>query len=140
MESPAVIEFRLASHTNVAVYMQLVQQVKQALRLGRLEPGEQLPTVRDVAEALAINPHTVLKAYRELELAGLVDGRAGLGTFVRRSVPGRSLARQAALQRELIAWLRRTRAAGWEREDIVALVETTLRAEFDHGASAEGIA
>jgi len=140
MESLAVIEFRLASHTNVAVYMQLVQQVKQALRLGRLEPGEQLPTVREVAEALAINPHTVLKAYRELELAGLVDGRAGLGTFVRRSVPGRSLSRQAALQRELVAWLRRTRAAGWEREDIVALVETTLRTEFDQGVSGEGIA
>ena len=135
-----MIEFRLASHTNVAVYMQLVQQVKQALRLGRLEPGEQLPTVREVAEALAINPHTVLKAYRELELAGLVDGRAGLGTFVRRSVPGRSLSRQAALQRELVAWLRRTRAAGWEREDIVALVETTLRTEFDQGVSGEGIA
>ena len=135
-----MIEFRLASHTNVAVYMQLVQQVKQALRLGRLEPGEQLPTVREVAETLAINPHTVLKAYRELELAGLVDGRAGLGTFVRLSVPDRSLARQAALERELVAWLRRTRAVGWEREDIVALVETTLRAEFDHGTSGEGIA
>ena len=135
-----MIEFRLASHTNMAVYMQLVQQVKQALRLGRLEPGEQLPTVRDVAERLAINPHTVLKAYRELELAGLVEARAGLGTFVRRSVPGRSLARQAALARELIAWVRRTRAAGWEREDVVALVETTLRAEFDQGSSGEEIA
>jgi GntR family transcriptional regulator len=135
-----VIEFRLASHTNVAVYMQLVQQVKQALRLGRLEPGEQLPTVREVAERLAINPHTVLKAYRELELAGLVDGRAGLGTFVRRSAPGRSLARQAAVQREFVAWLRRTRTAGWERDDIVALVETMLRAEFDQGSSGEEIA
>ncbi len=135
-----MIEFRLASHTNVAVYMQLVQQVKQALRLGRLEPGEQLPTVREVAETLAINPHTVLKAYRELELAGLVEARPGLGTFVRRSVSGRSLARQAVLARELIAWVRRTRAAGWEREDVVALVETTLRAEFDQAASGEGIA
>jgi GntR family transcriptional regulator len=75
-----------------------------------------------------------------LELAGLVEGRAGLGTFVRRSVPGRSLARQAALQRELVAWLRRTRAAGWEHEDIVALVETTLRAEFDQVSSGEEIA
>ena len=135
-----MIEFRLASHTNVAVYMQLVQQVKQALRLGRLEPGEQLPTVREVAETLAINPHTELKAYRELELAGLVEARAGLGTFVRRSVSGRSLARQATLQRELVAWLRRARTAGWEREDVIALVETTLRAEFDQGASGEGIA
>jgi len=135
-----VIEFRLASHSNVAVYLQLVQQVKQALRLGRLEPGEQLPTVREVAESLAINPHTVLKAYRELELAGLVEARAGLGTFVRQSVPGRALHRQAALQRELVAWLRRTRTAGWERDDIIALFETTLRAELDRGTSGEEIA
>ena len=134
-----MIEFRLASHTNVAVYMQLVQQVKQALRLGRLEPGEQLPTVRDVAERLAINPHTVLKAYRELELEGLVrpggvwvpscDGRcrAVIGP------PGRA-------GRELMAWVRRARASGWEHEDVVALVETTLRAEFDQGSSGEEIA
>ena len=135
-----MIEFRLASHTNVAVYMQLVQQVKQALRLGRLEPGEQLPTVREVAETLAINPHTVLKAYRELELAGLVEGRAGLGTFVRRSVSGRSLARQAALAAGAGRLAAPGPAAGWEREDIVALVETTLRAEFDQGSSGEEIA
>jgi GntR family transcriptional regulator len=135
-----MIAFRLVGHSNVPVYMQLVQQVKQALRLGRLEPGEQLPTVREVAEALAINPHTVLKAYRELEMEGLVEARAGLGTFVRQTVPGRSLPRQAALNRELVAWLGRARAAGWERDDVIALVETTLRAAFDEGTSEEGIA
>jgi DNA-binding transcriptional regulator YhcF (GntR family) len=134
-----VIEFRLVGHSNVAVYMQLVQQVKQALRLGRLEPGEQLPTVREVAAALAINPHTVLKAYRELELAGMIEGRAGQGTFVRQSAPGRALTRQAALHRELVGWLRRARAAGWDRNDVIALVDTTLRTEFDQGLF-EGIA
>src|SRR6266498_2145601 len=91
-----MIEFHLDGRSNIATYMQLVQQVKQALRLGMLEPGEQLPTVREVAESLAINPNTVLKAYRELELEGLVEGRPGLGTFVLRSLAGPSLGSQAA--------------------------------------------
>lgn len=134
-----MIEFHLVGHSNVAVYLQLVQQVKQALRLGRLAPGERLPTVREVAAALAINPHTVLKAYRELELTGLVEGRAGQGTFVRQSAPGRSLTRQAALQREFVGWVRRARTAGWDRDDVIALVDTTLRAEFDQ-VQGEGIA
>ena len=134
-----MIEFRLVGHSNVALYMQLVQQVKQALRLRRLEPGEQLPTVREVAAALAINPHTVLKAYRELELVGLVEARPGQGTFVRPSAAAQSLNRQAALHRELVAWLRRARVAGWDRDDVIALVDTTLRAEFDQGLY-EGIA
>jgi GntR family transcriptional regulator len=132
-----VIEFRLDGRSRVATYMQLVQQVKQALRLGMLDPGEQLPTVRDVAESLAINPNTVLKAYRELELEGLVEGRPGLGTFVLRSLAGPSIAHQAALRHELVAWLRRARTAGLERDDVVALVETTLRETF---SSQEGIA
>jgi GntR family transcriptional regulator len=130
-----VIEFHLDGRSNVATYLQLVQQVKQALRLGMLEPGEQLPTVREVAESLAINPNTVLKAYRELELSGLVEGRPGLGTFVLRSLAGPALAHQAALRRELVAWLRRARAAGLDRDEIVALMETTLRAQFQEGVA-----
>lgn len=128
-----MIEFWLDTHSNVATYMQLVQQVKQALRLGRLEPGDRLPAVREVAESLAINPNTVLKAYRELELAGVVEARTGLGTFV-RSPAVRALNDQAALERELTAWVRRARAAGWDREDVVALVDTTLRAAFQEAA------
>ena len=124
-----MIEFRLDAHSRVATYTQLVQQVKQAVRLGRLDPGDRLPAVREVAESLAINPNTVLKAYRELELAGVVEARAGLGTFVR--LPARRLlANQAALERELSAWVRRARSAGWEREDVVALVDETMRAAF----------
>jgi len=126
-----VIEFRLDGHSKVATYMQIVQQVRQAIRLGRLDPGDRLPTVREVAESLAINPNTVLKAYRELELEGLVEARTGSGTFVRRTNPGRALPSQAALERELAAWLRKTRAAGWEQEDVVALIETTLRATYE---------
>ncbi|HEU4426819.1 MAG TPA: GntR family transcriptional regulator [Pilimelia sp.] len=128
-----MIEFHLDGHSKVATYMQLVQQVKQSLRTGLLEPGDKLPRVREVAESLAINPNTVLKAYRELELEGLVEGRPGVGTFVRRSLAGPSLASQAALRRDLITWLRRARTAGLEQEDVIALVETTLRATFQDG-------
>ena len=130
-----MIEFRLDPRSNVVPYLQLVEQVRQALRMGLLEPGDQLPTVRDVAEALAINPNTVLKAYRELELEGLVQGRPGQGTFVLRSLAGPSLASQAGLRRELLAWLRRARKAGLDRDDIVALVETTMRGFANEGAA-----
>ena len=129
-----MIEFHLDGHSRVATYMQVVQQVKQALRTGLIGPGDQLPKVREVAESRAINPNTVLKAYRELEIEGLVEGRPGVGTFVTRSLAGPSLAAQAALRRGLEGWLRRARAAGLEREDVVALVETTLRATFQQPA------
>jgi GntR family transcriptional regulator len=112
-----------------------VQQVRQALRVGLLEPGDQLPTVREVAESLAINPNTVLKAYRELELEGLVEGRPGLGTFVVRSLAGPSLSSHAELRRQLQAWLERAREAGLDQEDVVALVETTMRSSFQEGVA-----
>lgn len=128
-----MIEFYLDGYSKVATYLQLVQQVKQSLRVGLLEPGDQLPKVREVSESLAINPNTVLKAYRQLEIEGLVAGRVGVGTFVVRSLAGPSLASQGTLRRELVAWLGRAAAAGLEYEDIVALVETTLRARFQDG-------
>jgi GntR family transcriptional regulator len=125
-----VIEFHLDGHSKVAPYMQLVQQVKQSLRVGLLEPGDQLPKVREVVESLAINPNTVLKAYRQLEIEGLVEGRPGVGTFVRRSLAGPSLSAHKALRRDLVTWLRRAQTAGLDQEDVVALVETTMRATF----------
>ena len=124
-----MIEFVLDGRSKVNTYVQLVQQVKQALRVGLLSAGDQLPKVRDVAQSLAINPNTVLKAYRELELEGLAEGRPGVGTFVRRSLAGDTLADQAELREELIGWLRRSRAAGLSDEDVLALVETTMRAQ-----------
>jgi GntR family transcriptional regulator len=130
-----MIEFHLDGRSPVATYKQLVQQVRQALRVGLLEEGDQLPRVREVAESLAINPNTVLKAYRELEHEGLVQGRPGLGTFVVRSLAGPSLASQAGLRRELEAWLGRARAAGLDQEDVVALVETTMRSSFQEGVA-----
>jgi GntR family transcriptional regulator len=122
-----VIEFVLDGRSRVATYMQLVVQVKQALRVGLLRPGDQLPKVRDVAQALAINPNTVLKAYRELVLEGLAEGRPGVGTFVTGDLAGPSLGNQARLRDELVAWLERAEAAGMSADDIAALIETTLR-------------
>jgi DNA-binding transcriptional regulator YhcF (GntR family) len=130
-----MIEFRLAARSNVPPYLQLVEQVRQALRMGLLEAGDQLPTVREVAESIAINPNTVLKAYRELEHEDLVEGKPGLGTFVIRSLAGPSLASHAKLRRDLLAWLRRANDAGLGHEDIVALLETTLRSFVSEGAA-----
>ena len=130
-----MIEFYLDGRSPAAPYKQLVQQVRQALRVGLLEQGDQLPKVREVTESLAINPNTVLKAYRELEHEGLVEGRPGLGTFVVHSLAGPSLARQAELRRDLEAWLGRARAAGLDQEDVVALVETTMRSSFHEGVA-----
>jgi GntR family transcriptional regulator len=128
-----MIEFHLDGRSKVATYLQLVQQVEQALRVGLLQPGDQLPKVRQVAESLAINPNTVLKAYRELEHAGLVQGRQGLGTFVLRSVGAPALASHAELRAALDEWIGRARAAGLDDDDIVALVELTLRGSFQEG-------
>ena len=130
-----MLGFRLDRRSNAVPYLQLVEQVQRALRTGLLEPGDQLPTVRKVAESVAINPNTVLKAYRELEHDGLVEGRPGQGTFVVRSLAGPSLASQAALRRELLVWLRKARRAGLEPEDVEALIGTTLHAFETEGAA-----
>ena len=113
--------FRIDRRSGTAVYVQLVQQVKQSVRMGRLAPGAQLPTAREVAEQAAINPNTVLKAYRELELAGLVEPRQGSGTFVCDRVPAMP-ADVAELRRELTDWVRRADAAGLDSSDMHALV------------------
>lgn len=126
-----MIEFVLDGRSRVATYMQLVLQVKQALRVGLAQPGDQLPKVRQVAQSLAINPNTVLKAYRELEIEGLAEGRPGVGTFLVRTLAGPSLTHQADLREDLVAWLHKARAAGLGREDIAALIDTTLRTTLD---------
>ena len=91
-----MIEFHLDSRSGVSPYLQLIPQVRQALRLGMLTEGDQLPTVKDVVGRLAINPNTVLKAYRELEYEGLVAARPGVGTFVTKTLADDSLAAHAA--------------------------------------------
>ena len=130
-----MIEFHLDSRSGVAPYMQLIHQVRHALRLDLLRQGDQLPTVKDVAAGLAINPNTVLKAYRELEYQGLVAARPGRGTFVTGTLSGSSLAAYEPLRRDLRRWLDRARRAGLEEESIEALFLSTFRS-----ASEEDIA
>ena len=116
--------------SGVATYLQLVQQTKQALRLGLLGVGDQLPTAKEVVAATAINPNTVLKAYRELEREGLVEPRPGAGTFVRRSLahPGAEL--DSRLGVALADWARQARAADLTREDVEALAKAVLDLTF----------
>jgi len=121
------MEFRLDPASGVPTYLQLVQQVEQALRLGYLKPGDQLPKVREVVAALAINPNTVLKAYRELEHKGLAAGRPGRGTFVEASLGEPTLPALTDLRRGLKTWLAKADAAGLDDDGIVALVTSTMR-------------
>ncbi|HEY1918301.1 MAG TPA: GntR family transcriptional regulator [Streptosporangiaceae bacterium] len=123
-----MINFYLDTRSSVAPYQQLIQQVRQALRLGMLEEGDQLPTVKDVVGQLAINPNTVLKAYRELEHQGLIAPRPGVGTFVTRTLSDASLAAHGPLRQELRRWLAKARQAGLDDESIEALFLNTFRA------------
>ncbi|MFI9629102.1 GntR family transcriptional regulator [Streptomyces sp. NPDC052042] len=131
MAVPAAIAYRIDRRSGVATYLQIVQQTKQALRLGLLEPGDRLPAAREVVEATAINPNTVLKAYRELEREGLVEGRRGLGTFVTRTLGGAAAADDGPLRAELADWTRRARAAGLEKDDVSALFTAVLDRTFE---------
>jgi GntR family transcriptional regulator len=120
------IEFRLDPNSGVPTYLQIVQQVEQALRLGYLVTGDQLPRVREVVASLAINPNTVLKAYRELEHKGLAVGRPGQGTFIQGTLGVVPLRDQQALKRRLTRWLTDAAEAGLDNEGIAALVASTI--------------
>jgi GntR family transcriptional regulator len=127
-----MIAWRLDGGSGVPPYLQVAQQVRQAIVAGVLRPGDQLPTVKEVVAVLAINPNTVFKGYRELEHEGLVAGRPGAGTFVLRRPPGPSLSTQAALTRGLVDWVDRARDAGLDDRSIEGL----LRQVLDHGSAA----
>lgn len=122
-----MIDFHLDVQTGVSPYAQLVQQVRQALRLGLLDVGDQLPTVKEVVAKVAINPNTVLKAYRELEHEGLVSPRPGVGTFVTRTLTDDSLPAHEPLRQELQQWLEKAHRAGLDADSIEALFMTTFR-------------
>jgi len=122
-----MITFRLNTHSGVPPYLQIVQQVKQALQVGILQPGDQLPTVKEVVAHVAINPNTVSKAYRELEMLGLTEGRTGSGTFVKRRPAGPAPEVQKALSRDIAGWIVQARKAGLDDEAIEALVRVALR-------------
>ena len=126
-DSEAAITYRLDPSSGVPTYLQLVQQVEDAIRLGYLVADDQLPKVKDVVAALAINPNTVLKAYRELEHKGLATGRPGQGTFVQDTVNVAPLRDLQALRRKLVRWLTEATDAGLDEQSIAALFSSSFR-------------
>ena len=130
-----MIEFHLDTRSGVAPYLQIVQQVRRALKLGLLHEGDQLPTVKEVVARIAINPNTVHKAYRELEHDGLVAARPGIGTFVTRTLSDPSLAAHGPLRQDLERWLAKARRAGLDDESIEALFRDTFRSAREQGVA-----
>ena len=122
-----MIEFHLESRSGVPTYLQLVQQVRQAVRLGLLSPGDQLPTVKEVVSRLAINPNTVLRAYRELDLEGVIEGRRGVGTFVLEQAAALPAGDVKELRAALERWVAQARAAGLDAEAMAALFADVAR-------------
>ena len=135
------IVFNLDPASGVPTYLQLVHQVENALRLGYLTLGDQLPKVREVVADLAINPNTVLKAYRDLEGKGLTAGRPGQGTFIKSTLDQIDLAGVTGLRTSLLVWMRDADTSGLDQDGIVALFTSTLRdfAERRETGSARGV-
>ncbi|MEV5846676.1 GntR family transcriptional regulator [Streptomyces sp. NPDC048179] len=136
-----MIDYRIERGSGVPAYVQIVEQTERALRMGILRVGDKLPTAKEVVAATAINPNTVLRAYRDLEQAGLVELRRGLGTFVTRSLARPAAEDDSPLRGELTDWVARARAAGLERADVLALVTTVLDTyddEYDSSTRATG--
>ncbi|WP_199439478.1 GntR family transcriptional regulator [Umezawaea beigongshangensis] len=121
-----MVEFRIDRASGLPAYLQLVRQVREALRLGWLLPGDRLPAVREVVATSGVNANTVLKAYRELELAGLLEARQGAGTFVKRALGTADPVVMGRLRARLAEWVAEARAAGLEDEDVDALVSSVL--------------
>jgi GntR family transcriptional regulator len=122
-----VIEFRLDPRSGVPLYLQLVHQVRQGIRLGILQPGDQLPTLKEAVAQLMLNPNTVLHAYRQLDLEGLVVGRRGVGTFVAAQPPLEPIDARKRLRSSLEHWVARARAAELDDDAIAALFTQCLR-------------
>ncbi len=128
----ALIEFHLDPNSGVSFYVQLIQQVRQALLFGILKSGDQLPTVKEVSAQVALNPNTVLRAYRELEHDGLVVSRPGLGTFVTATIPPAvEAASYNSLRADLERWIQKARARGVDDSRLVALFAHVLRENSD---------
>lgn len=125
--SDGAIRFRLDPRSGRPPYRQLVEQVRQAVLVGTLRPGDQLPPVREVVTQVVINPNTVHRAYRDLEVEGIVEARQGKGTFVAEgAAPALTSTRQLALHEELLAWIGRARREGMSDDAIVALVTVSM--------------
>jgi GntR family transcriptional regulator len=126
-EGRSAVEFRLDPSSGLPVSQQLVQQVEHALRLGYLQPGDQLPKVRDAVASLAINPNTVLKAYRELELKGLAEGRPGQGTFITATLNQVGLPELTKLRRSLLTWMTQADKTGVDADGMSALFASAMQ-------------
>src|SRR5580704_2215781 len=135
-----MISFSVDGRFGVPPYLQVVRQVRQAMRMGVLNVGDQLPSVREVVAAVAINPNTVLKAYRDLEREGLVEARSGQGTFVRALPPGPPPGTHSRLGHSLARWVREAREAGLDEESMESLLRITLRAADAADSESEEIA
>ncbi|WP_411573557.1 GntR family transcriptional regulator [Streptomyces fradiae] len=126
-----MLDFHLDRRSGLPTYLQLARQVEQALRLGMLKPGDQLPTAKEVVGQLAINPNTVHKAYRELDRRGLVEARPGRGTFVLRGLGGPTAEQRPELRDELARWIDAAFAGGMEPADVHALFDAVMRARLN---------
>lgn len=122
-----MIDFYLDTKSGVSPYLQIVQQVRRALKLGLLHEGDQLPTVKEVVAQVAINPNTVSKAYRELEHEGLVNARAGVGTFISSTAGAVSNDIQLPIRHDMVKWIERARSVGLDDESIEAIFRDCFR-------------
>lgn len=135
-DSVSPIAFYLDRGLGVPTYLQFVHQVEYALQLGFLRAGDQLPRIKDVTRSLAVNPDTVMKAYRELELRGIAAGRPGVGTFITRAPDVADLRQMATLQKKLTVWLAEAAEAGVDEVGMKALFTAALRDFSDGGGAA----
>jgi GntR family transcriptional regulator len=121
------MRFRLNPSLGVPIYLQLMEQVKHAIETGALQPGDQLPGIRPLAEELVMNPNTVAKAYRELEHEGVLELRHGAGAFVSPNARAGKLADKLKDAKTLVARVvKRLRSRGLSEEEIRRLVEAEL--------------
>ncbi|MER7048477.1 GntR family transcriptional regulator [Streptomyces jumonjinensis] len=122
--------FRIDRRCGIPTYLQIVRQVEQALRMGVLTVDDRLPTAAQVAADTKVNPNTTLKAYRELERAGLVEVRQGAGTFVTRSLAEPRTGPDSPLRARLTDWMHQARDEGMSGDDVGGLLSTVFEETF----------
>jgi DNA-binding transcriptional regulator YhcF (GntR family) len=120
------LTLRVDGRSGVPPYLQIAQQIRQAIGAGVLVPGDRLPAVKDIVAMVAVNPNTVFKSLRELEHEGLVEGRPGAGTFVLRRPPGPPPGRHLVLRRSLTRWVGQARDSGMDDRAIEGLLRQVL--------------
>ena len=119
------MEFMIDTESGIPIYRQIIEQVRFAVARGELQPGNQLPTVRQLAVDLSINPNTVIRAYRELEIEGVLETQQGSGTFVGKKKPEVDrLKKQRMLDQILTETLARASAYGFSLEDLLGALRT----------------